>query len=162
MALAIIARSGSQLSFNYPRNIRFRCLKCALCCGDTTKKVRHVLLLKMEAERIAEAIGKPAEEFATKIEGHAPYTCEMRKTMREGKCIFLDDNRCTIYPLRPLICRFYPFELRITANGKHEFLRARECQGIGEGKTLTKNYFENLLQQIMVLEKTHGRFRKNQ
>lgn len=139
---------GGWLNFDYPRNIRFRCLKCALCCGDTTKRVRHVLLSKIEAERIAEAIGKPTQEFATKIEGRAPYTYEMRKTMREGKCIFLNDKRCTIYPLRPLICRFYPFQLKITANGKHEFLRTRECQGVGKGKRLTKNYFENLLQQL--------------
>jgi len=24
---------------------------------------------------------------------------------RKGRCVFLDDDRCTVYPLRPIICR---------------------------------------------------------
>jgi len=136
------------VDFNYPRDVRFHCQRCAVCCGDTIKRVRHVLLLKIEAERIAEVIVKPIEEFAGKIEDHAPYIYEMRKSVKEGKCIFLENKRCTIYPLRPLICRFYPFELKITTNGKHKFLYTKECPGIGQGKKLTKNYFKNLFQQL--------------
>jgi len=29
-----------------------------------------------------------------------------------GRCVFLDDlNRCSIYPIRPLVCRRFPFLL---------------------------------------------------
>jgi len=136
------------LSFNYPRDVHFRCLKCASCCGDTKAHVRHILLLKLEAERIAEVTSKTIEEFARKAEGHAPYAYEMRKTKEEEKCVFLENKRCTIYPLRPLICRFYPFELKITKNGKCYFLYTKECQGIGKGKKLTKEYFKDLLHQL--------------
>ncbi|MEM3536549.1 MAG: YkgJ family cysteine cluster protein [Candidatus Bathyarchaeia archaeon] len=136
------------MSFNYPRNVRFRCLKCAKCCGDTETRVRRILLLKCEAERIAEAMSKPIVEFAQETEGHAPYVYEMKKTQRDGKCVFLKNERCTIYRLRPLICRFYPFELIIVEEGKHEFRFTMECPGMGKGGRLTKKYFEALLRQL--------------
>lgn len=134
--------------FDYPRNVRFQCLRCALCCGDTTERVRRILLLEAETRRIAQAIRKPIEEFAMRIEGHAPYVYEMIKTVEEGKCVFLEKKECTVYPMRPLICRFYPFELKIVGNAKREFFFTKECLGIGKGERLTKSYFKSLLQQI--------------
>jgi len=135
------------LSFEYPKNVRFQCTRCALCCGDTKKRVRHILLLKKETERISEATFKPAEEFAVQIEGREPYVYVMKKTEEEGKCLFLKENICTIYASRPLICKFYPFQLRTTKDGRHRFSHTRECQGIGKGKLVGKSYLERLFQQ---------------
>jgi Fe-S-cluster containining protein len=132
------------MSFDYPHAVRFKCTKCGICCGNTQEKIRHILLLNRDAEQIAAATLQPISKFATKIEDKAPYGYEMKKTAENGKCIFLEKNQCTIYSLRPLICRFYPFELEITANQKHEFLYTDECPSIGKGKTLSKNYFEKL------------------
>jgi len=135
------------LSFDYPKNVRFQCTECALCCGDTKKRVRHILLLKKEAERISEATFKPAEEFAAQIEGREPYVYEMKKTEKEGKCLFLKENLCAIYASRPLICRFYPFQLRNMKDGRHGFSHTTECPGIGKGKRVGKSYLERLFQQ---------------
>jgi Fe-S-cluster containining protein len=134
------------MSFGYPHAVRFKCTKCGVCCGNTQEKTRHILLLNTEAEQIVAATLQPISEFAVKIEDKAPYSYELKKTVEKGKCVFLKKNRCTIYSLRPLICMFYPFELKITANQKHEFLYTDECPGIGKGKTLSKNYFEKLFQ----------------
>jgi Fe-S-cluster containining protein len=134
------------MSFDYPHAVRFKCTKCGICCGNTQEKARHILLLNREAEQIAVATRQPISEFATKIEDKAPYGYEMKKAAGNGKCVFLKNNYCTIYSLRPLICRFYPFELKTTANQKHEFLYTDECPSIGKGKTLSKNYFDKLFQ----------------
>lgn len=142
------------MRFNYPKDIRFRCNKCTLCCGDAKARVRHILLLKKEAERISEITSKSAEMFATEIEGHEPYVYEMIKTEEKGKCFFLKENKCTIYNLRPLICRFYPFQLSPAKGGKYKFFCTKECPGIGKGKKLGKNHFENLFQHAW--EQTHG------
>jgi len=144
---------GIKVDFDYPRDVHFKCLKCAVCCGDTEERIRHILLLKAEAERIAEATSRPIEEFAKKIENHAPYIYEMRKNVKDRRCIFLQDKLCTIYLLRPLICRFYPFELKITRNEKHEFIYTKECPGIGQGEKLTKKYFNNLFRQLTTPKK---------
>jgi Fe-S-cluster containining protein len=137
---------GQKVTFDYPAEVRFQCTKCGICCGDTKEKTRHILLLTAEAAQIATATSQPIAEFAVKIDGKAPYSHEMKKTLENGKCIFLSQNRCTIYPLRPLICRFYPFELKIATNQKHQFLHTNECPSIGKGKPLSKNYFEELFQ----------------
>ena len=132
------------MSFNYPPAVHFQCTKCGKCCGDTKQKTRHILLLKTEAEQIATATSQPTSQFTAKIKDKAPYSYEMKKT-KDGKCVFLENNRCTIYSARPLICRFYPFELKIAHSGKHTFLYTLECSGINKGPILSKNYFRKLL-----------------
>jgi Fe-S-cluster containining protein len=138
--------SRTRVSFAYPKNIRFHCTKCKLCCGDTRTRTRHILLLKKEAERISKITSKPVKAFARRIKGHDSYVYEMRKT-GEGKCPFLDENACGIYRSRPLICRYYPFRLRTLRNGKHVFSFTIECPGIGAGIILRKNFFERLLKR---------------
>jgi Fe-S-cluster containining protein len=108
-------------------------------------------MLDIETRRISEVTAKPVEEFSKKTEGREPYVYEMKKTNKGGKCVFLKENLCTIYAIRPLICRFYPFELKTQKNGKYVFTDTAECPGIGKGKRLQKVYFENLLQQLNAL-----------
>jgi Fe-S-cluster containining protein len=124
--------------------MRFQCTKCGICCGDTKEKKRHILLLATEAEQIAAKTLQPIANFAVKTENKAPYMYEMRKTPEDGKCVFLNGNRCAIYAFRPLICRFYPFELRTNQAQDYEFLCTNECPGLNKGKTLSKNYFKRL------------------
>jgi Fe-S-cluster containining protein len=114
--------------------------------------------LSTEAEQIAAATSQPISEFAVKVEDKAPYSYEMKKTAEDGKCVFLEKNHCTFYSLRPLICRFYPFELKIAANQKHEFLYTDECPGISKGKMLGKNYFRKLFQLACTKAKAECKF----
>ncbi len=131
------------MSFNYPIAIRFRCVKCGTCCGDTKEKTRHILLLRAEAEQIATATLQSTSEFTVEIRDKAPYSYEMKKT-EDGKCVFLENNCCTIYTVRPLICRFYPFELKMAQDQKYTFLYTPECSGINKGPMLDENYFRKL------------------
>jgi Fe-S-cluster containining protein len=131
--------------FNHPTSVRFHCIKCGICCGDTKEKNRHVLLLKTEARQIAKATGRQIVKFAVKIEDKAPYSYEMKKR-KNGKCFFLENNRCTIYSLRPLICMFYPFELEVIHNQKYTFLYTDECPGINKGQVLNEGYYRKMFQ----------------
>jgi Fe-S-cluster containining protein len=139
-----------KVNFTYPKGIRFHCIRCAQCCGDTEKHERRILLLQKEVQKISEAISKPIEYFAIKTNGCQPYLYEMKKKIGDNKCIFLYGNNCTIYTLRPLICRFYPFQLKTTKDGKYKFLYTKECPGIGKGTYLGKKYFKNLLHQTLI------------
>ncbi len=131
------------MNFNYPTAVRFRCIKCGTCCGDTQEKTRHILLLRAEAEQIAKTTMQPIFKFAVKIKGKAPYIYEMKKR-ENGKCVFLENAHCTVYPLRPLICRFYPFELKVSNRGNPVFLYTEECPGINKGRLLNKDYFRKM------------------
>lgn len=142
--------SRSKVSFDYPNRIRFQCIRCALCCGDTKTRVRRILLLKNEAERISEGTSKPITEFAFRVDHREPYAFEMIKTDNDGKCFFLRDKTCSVYALRPLVCRFYPFQLGIAEGGKYKFSHSEECPGIGEGRQLKERFFEDLFQNARV------------
>ena len=132
------------MTFDYPHGTRFQCVKCGICCGNTPTKTRHILLLKTEAEQISTATKKPISEFAVKIKDKEPYSYEMTKTAEDGTCVFLEQNQCTIYALRPLVCRFYPFELKTTNPRKHKFTPTDECPGLGKGRVLQEEYFRKL------------------
>ncbi len=134
------------MSFEYSKCVHFVCEHCAVCCGDTEERVRQILLLRMEAERISRNTSKNIDAFAEKIEGFKPYAYRMKKT-REGKCIFLKDNLCIIYEMRPLICRFYPFQLENKGNNKFAFTYTNECPGIGKGPRLKRSFFEKLFKE---------------
>jgi Fe-S-cluster containining protein len=138
------------LGFQYPKHLRFICEKCTLCCGDTREKVRLILLLKTEAERISKRTLKSIDEFAEKIEGFEPYFFRMKKTI-EGKCVFLRDTSCIIYETRPLICRFYPFQLKNLGNNRYVFSYTSECPSIGKGPWLRRSFFEKLFTESTIL-----------
>ena len=122
------------MDFAYPVKVRFECNRCGLCCGDTKQKTRHILLLKKEAEKIASQTSQPVTLFSVEVDGKSPYVYEMKKSS-EGKCVFLKDNQCSIYTLRPLICMFYPFELKFDCDKeKYDFSFTVECPGINQGE----------------------------
>jgi Fe-S-cluster containining protein len=132
------------VDFTCPNNVIFECSKCGLCCGDTKEKNRHVLLLEQETNIISNETCLPKETFTTQIADKDPYCCEMKKN-NEGKCFFLKDNQCGIYELRPLICRFYPFELKFDPDkNQYAFSFTFECPGITKGRLVTKKDFEDL------------------
>ena len=134
------------MKLEYPRNLRFSCNRCGICCRDTLEKKRHVLLLCAEAEHIARFVGKRVCDFAERVEGREPYVYEMRNG-HGGKCVFLVDNRCAVYELRPLVCRFYPFELASGEGEKFRFTATRECPCVspGDGDELKEVFFRKLL-----------------
>jgi len=143
--------------FDYPKGIRFKCEKCALCCGDTAVRVRHIRLLTVEVERIVRFTGKSVDSFAAKVVGFEPYVFEMRKNV-DGKCVFLGGNNlCSIYEVRPLICVFYPFELKEVAEGRFVFGFTDECPAVGKGCVLGKGYFEKLFVLFVRVMNENGR-----
>ncbi|MEM2111739.1 MAG: YkgJ family cysteine cluster protein [Candidatus Bathyarchaeia archaeon] len=140
------------MSFSYPKHIRFRCSNCALCCRDTKEKKRRILLLKIEAKRISKNTLMNIDDFAEKIEGSEPYGYVMKKD-NDGKCVFLNGQSCSIYQIRPLICRFYPFQLKNLAENQYAFTYTDECIGIGKGPCLKESFFEKMLEEAEDLMK---------
>jgi hypothetical protein len=103
-----------------------------MCCGDVKGKVRIVLLLRTEAERIAEETSMELQEIVEKVEGFEPHVYLIRKTNKR-KCIFLKENLCSIYRIRPLVCRFYPLHLVNKGNNRYAFKYTHECPRVGNG-----------------------------
>ncbi len=79
-----------------------QCTRCANCC-----KTMDITFTVEDIARIADHLSMTAEEF---IEAHLEIDQEDGAfKARRKPCPFLgDDNRCTIYDVRPTACREYP------------------------------------------------------
>jgi Fe-S-cluster containining protein len=101
-------------------------------------------MLESEAQEIQDKTGLNREEFCVEVSDKQPYTFEMKK-LQDGKCFFLKPDGCSIYGFRPLICRFYPFELKFDDNQqKYVFTATTECPALNRGRRLTKVDFDRL------------------
>jgi len=107
---------------------------CDACGGHCcTGESGYIWVKYHEMEAIADFLERSVEDFATiylKKVKHR-YSLIEKKREKEGDyaCIFFDDktNRCSIYPVRPLQCRTFPFWDQFK-NHREEV--EKECPGI--------------------------------
>lgn len=134
------------------REIGFSCLGCGECCRGEDNSV---LVFPREIRYIQKATGlswpevaAPPEEGEWDRKGSF-HTLEWRLTKKGQSCRFYQDGGCSVYQVRPLLCRTYPFYLD---RGK---LTCSECRGLeGEIKPLEAERMAELLiaRQITELE----------
>lgn len=113
----------------FSTGLRFECTQCGNCCCLPGGKIS---LSKREAHDISLYLNLPSEDFTgsyCKTEGN-------RYHLNDGidtACCFLEDNRCRIYPVRPLQCRTFPFwPENLKSQYRWKQLTAI-CPGIGKG-----------------------------
>lgn len=129
--------------------VSFKCTICADCCRDVPGHRRRILALESEVAEIEEASGLGRAEFCKRSGRGDLYEYRMKKP--GGRCFFLGaDKLCGIYPKRPLVCRFFPFEL--TGNG--EWKVSNKCEGLGCGSPVPAGHFRKLVGEA---EKRFGR-----
>ena len=102
----------------------FTCRQCGECCqGD-----KGILVTPEEAHRLAAFLGLTLDEL------HRRYLIASslgpQVATRNGACIFLADTRCQVHPVKPRICREWPF-LPALLEHADEFDTAKEaCPGL--------------------------------
>jgi len=100
-------------------------------------------LTARDVERIAITTRHDQKEFSYAVEGRSPY--ERRMKMILGKCVFLKGPKCSIYRIRPIICRFYPFSLTPSVGGGLRIAFDPACSGIGKGVARDEKFFRSLV-----------------
>lgn len=112
----------------------FSCTRCSKCCrgafGDNT-----VAVFPGEVREIMAASGKSWFEVVEPPGGddyddqgnlHV-FEWVLRRTP-EGDCMFLKDGLCTVYEVRPHICRTYPFRLDSAAMESYDCESTDTCR----------------------------------
>ena len=91
----------------YESGLPFSCTACGNCCRSRGE-YSHVYLREEEVAAIADHLGVDRVEFVrTQVVVEDGWI-----TLLPGRdrCQFLDDaGRCTVYPVRPVQCRTWPF-----------------------------------------------------
>jgi hypothetical protein len=119
----------------YRDGLKFECTQCGNCCsGDPG----YVWASKEEIARIAAFLGRSdgwlAPEHLRRVGLHYSLT-----ERAEGDCIFLKRENgkatCSIYPVRPLQCRTWPFWTdNLRSQGEWNALAAQKCPGMNKGQ----------------------------
>ena len=101
--------------------------KCALC-GDCCKGYGGTYVTREDIEAISRYIGSDPRKFVPdycQMSGERPLLAQGA----DGYCIFWD-KLCTIHPVKPLMCRQWPFLKSILVDSKNWQIMAAACPGI--------------------------------
>jgi len=120
-------------------NIRFSCTRCGKCCSLEVPVVLSDIELWVKRGRydiISNIVKKKASETLRKIFNLSFYYTFKRKSSTK-ECIFLKDNVCSIYSLRPLVCRLFPFAYSEDELSIHPWA-LENCEGLGKGEVFSR------------------------
>jgi Fe-S-cluster containining protein len=109
------------------------CRTCANCC-----KTLHPLFSRTEVQRVAAFLGMSLEELRSRYLTSDAETG--RYITQQLPCPFLENNLCTIYPVRPSVCVNYPH--------LHRNFRSRLWQAIDNAGVCPIVY--NVLERLKV------------
>lgn len=131
-------------SYFFDQGIRFACIKCGACCvGDPGT----IYVSPSEIETMAAGLGQSVEAFT----GQYLYPYKDSHSIKEderGRCLFFE-NGCTVYNIRPLQCRTFPFwfcNMRSQRTWRHI---QSQCPGIGYGRLYSRREILALIAQSM-------------
>jgi Fe-S-cluster containining protein len=125
----------------FDKGLQFECSLCGNCCnGDSG----IIIVIDNEIKQISDFLTLHRELFIERC--LYPYLDGF--SIREddtGRCIFFE-NGCSIYPVRPLQCRTFPFWFT-NLRSENTWKKVLEnCPGAGKGKLYSK---EEILEIIM-------------
>lgn len=116
------------MEYFFDRGIRFECLNCGACC---TGEPGYVFVDERESIEISSFLGITKEVFVERFLYRVNDAYSIREC-EDGRCLFYE-NGCSIYPVRPMQCRTWPFWLENMRSHKLWQCVAGQCPGIGKG-----------------------------
>jgi len=122
----------------YKKNeIRFHCSGCGKCCfGDPDEQV--IELMDNELENISAYLNKEIKPFTKQYISTDEFGAQSIRIGRDHRCTLLgENNRCTVYPVRPLQCQTYPYWPEIMDTEQHWQGEAARCEGIDQGQVVS-------------------------
>ena len=97
-------------------------------CGDCCRGEKGILVTEVELKALAEYLGLSQEDFAARYLVQTPLGPQL--ATRSGTCVFQGGTLCRVHPVKPRICREWPFLPALLAHAD-EFEAAKEaCPGI--------------------------------
>lgn len=103
----------------------FQCKQCGECC----RGYGGTYLRDSDIVAIAEFVGETPENFQRKycrLAGKKPVLIQGK----DGFCVFCKDKVCSIHPVKPRMCRAWPFIESVLSDVGNWKLMADACPGI--------------------------------
>ncbi|HSX10322.1 MAG TPA: YkgJ family cysteine cluster protein [Chlamydiales bacterium] len=107
--------------------LRFKCTGCGKCC---TGSPGYVYLSHGDLTRLSAHFNITETEFTQKYTRYIDGQYALLDRPHSTDCLFLENNRCTVYEARPVQCRTFPwwvYHLREPSDWEEASTR---CEGI--------------------------------
>ena len=105
----------------------FECQKCGDCCSG----YGGTYVTEKDIEAISDYIGSDSRSFVAdycRMSGGKPLLAQAEN----GKCVFWD-GLCTIHPVKPRMCKAWPFIESVLIDANNWEMMATACPGIRTG-----------------------------
>lgn len=107
--------------------LSFHCTGCGKCC---TGADGCVFLSHLDVENLARRFEMPIPNFLRKYTRLINGEVALLDRVGSGDCIFLKDNRCSVYEDRPIQCRTFPWWIQNLRKPSDWEEAALHCEGI--------------------------------
>ena len=120
----------------YKDGLKFKCTGCGKCC---TGSPGYVWLSPEDISTLAKELDLDEKTFLQRYTRTLEGRISLLEDLNNYDCIFLKNNRCTVYQARPKQCRLFPWWPSILSSPKAWNAVSEECEGINhpEGKVYT-------------------------
>ncbi len=125
MSLPVIHDEHNRPWFH--QGLRFSCTGCGQCC---TGAPGYVWVTKEEIHQLAEYLQLSFDEFEKKYLRLIDGRSSLVEDPISYDCIFLKENRCSVYPHRPKQCRTFPWWIDQLESPQAWKEAAKMCEGI--------------------------------
>ena len=132
----------------YSGGLKFTCTQCGNCC---TGPAGYVWLSREELVRLAEFLKLSLQETVDRYCRLVGDRISLRERIAlngEHDCIFLQESGgkriCSIYPVRPLQCRTWPFWPGNLSGEEAWNVAAQRCPGMNKGHFHSAQEIEKL------------------
>ena len=107
-----------------PSHPVFSCRQCGECCAGRG----GILVTPQEVEALAAFLEVSPREFSSRYLETSPLGPQI--AVADARCVFLEAGRCRVHPVKPRICREWPF-LPALLKDPEEFAQAKgACPGL--------------------------------
>lgn len=111
----------------YSEGLKFKCTGCGKCC---TGAPGYIWVSREEIEIIAAHLKMPVEKFSMRYLKKVGKRYSLVEFSKTYDCVFLKDNKCSIYQVRPTQCRTFPWWVENLNSPEAWREAAKHCEGI--------------------------------
>jgi Fe-S-cluster containining protein len=115
----------------YAAGLAFECQECGNCCSGPEEG--YVWATAEEIDAIAGYLEMDRKEFQRRFVRRVGLRFSLVERKKVKDCIFLEDGRCAIYPVRPRQCRTWPFWKSNISSPDDWCEASGTCPGINRG-----------------------------
>lgn len=117
----------------YQNGLKFECQGSGKCC-TSHGEYGFVFLTLEDRQRMAKHLGIPTRKFTQDYCQKTQGYFHLREEAGKPDCMFLKKKRCSIYAVRPVQCRTWPFWPEVLNAKTWSKEVATFCPGVGKGK----------------------------